>query len=358
LLWPFARLYQLITDLRNYLYDAKVFKSVSFEIPIISVGNLSVGGTGKTPHTEYLIQLLKYVYQVGTLSRGYGRKSHGFILADRDATAATIGDEPMIFHVKYHEATVAVAEERVIAIPRMLSANPALDVILLDDAFQHRRIRPGLSILLTEYDKLFTQDDVLPAGWLREGRGNYHRADIIIVTKCPADISEAEQERIRVEIKPFPYQHLYFSYIEYGATYEMFYNNQRPPQTIDITGKDILLLTGIASNQRLVKYLEQKANKVYETTYKDHHLFDEYDLENLRETLNHIKSDNKIIVTTEKDTVRLWPHRTWFLQNNIPIFVQPIRVAFAGNSGERFDADIIKYIEITRRKNIINQPTI
>ena len=151
-----------------------MIRSASFEIPVISVGNLSVGGTGKTPHIEYILYLLKYVYQVGTLSRGYGRKSHGFVLADRNSTAKSIGDEPMIFKIKHPEAMVAVGEERLLAIPRMLQENPALDVILLDDAYQHRYLRPGLSILLTEYDNLFTRDEVLPAGWLRESKKHYH----------------------------------------------------------------------------------------------------------------------------------------------------------------------------------------
>ena len=358
LLWPLARIYQLVTDLRNYLYDTKVLKSVSFEVPIISVGNLTAGGTGKTPHIEYLIQLLKYVYQVGTLSRGYGRKSHGFVLADHLATAASIGDEPMLFKVKYPETTVAVAEERIIAIPRMMSENPALDVILLDDAFQHRPIRAGLSILLTEYGKLFTQDDLLPRGWLRESRKNYHRADIIIVTKCPADIPETERLHIKNEIDAFPYQHLYFSFLEYGLLYPLFQTGEPQAPVRDLACKDILLVTGIANSRKLVKYLEQKANKVYESIYKDHHTYDEYDMENIRETFRHVKSTNKIIVTTEKDAVRLWPHRAWFLENNIPIFVQPVRVAFAGNDGEQFNADILRYVEVTRGKAIINQQTI
>jgi tetraacyldisaccharide 4'-kinase len=340
------------------MYDKKILKSAAFEVLTISVGNLTVGGTGKTPHIEYLIQLLKYVHQVGTLSRGYGRKSHGFVLADHLATAATIGDEPMLFKVKYPETTVAVAEERVIAIPRMMSENPALDVILLDDAFQHRRIRPGLSILLTEYDKLFTKDDVMPAGWLREARKHYHRADIIIVSKSPANISAAERERIRAEIKPLPYQKLYFSAIEYGPLYTLFQMEEPQSPVGDLAHKNVLLVTGIANNGKLVNYLKGKANNVYESIYKDHHIFDVYDLENIRESFRHITSSDKIIVTTEKDAVRFWPHRAWFLENNIPIFVQPIRVAFLGGDAEQFNADIIRYVEVTRGKTIINQQTI
>lgn len=330
-----------------------MIQSASFEIPVISVGNLSVGGTGKTPHIEYILYLLKYVYQVGTLSRGYGRKSHGFVLAGRNATAATIGDEPMIFKIKHPEATVAVGEERVLAIPRMLQENPELDVILLDDAYQHRYLRPGLSILLTEYDNLFTRDEVLPAGWLRESKKNYHRADIIVITKCPAELSGMEKLKIKGEIHPYPYQHVFFSTIEYGDLYPLFKDVKHPaialtPDTLK--EKDVLLLSGIASNAKLVKYLEQKANKVYPSAFKDHHIFDAYDLENIREAYSDIAGEDKIMITTEKDAMRLWPHRAWFLANNIPIFVQPIRVRFLDDDGERFNADIIRYIEVTRAK--------
>ena len=328
-----------------------MIRSASFEIPVISVGNLSVGGTGKTPHIEYILYLLKYVYQVGTLSRGYGRKSHGFVLADRNSTAKSIGDEPMIFKIKHPEAMVAVGEERVLAIPRMLQENPALDVILLDDAYQHRYLRPGLSILLTEYDNLFTRDEVLPAGWLRESKKHYHRADIIIITKCPSELSGIEKLKIKGEIHPYPYQHVFFSTIEYGDLYPLFRdaNRQVIASTPDmLKGKDVLLVSGIASNEKLVKYLEQKANKVYQSAYKDHHVFDEYDLENIRDTYTNIGVGDKVIVTTEKDAVRLWPHSAWCLANNIPIFVQPIRVRFLDDDGEQFNADIIKYIEVTR----------
>lgn len=354
LLWPLARLYQWITDGRNYLYDSKILKAASFELPVISVGNLSVGGTGKSPHIEYLIQLLKYRYQIGTLSRGYGRRSHGFVIADQSATAATVGDEPMLFHVRHPEVLVAVAEERVIGIPRMVAAHPALDVVLLDDAYQHRRIRPGLSVLLTEYDAPFWRDHPLPQGWLREGRAHYHRADIIIVTKCPPAMTDAERQRILAEIKPHAYQHVYFSYIEYGPLYPLF-RTEQPQAPLDIQRTAALLVTGIASHDKLARYLEQVAPKVYLSTFKDHHAYDVYDLERIRDTYRNIEGGQKAIITTEKDAVRLWPFRSWFLENNIPIFVQPIRVAFAPEDAQRFDADIIRYIEITRGSNIDQQ---
>lgn len=315
---------------------------------------MSVGGTGKSPHIEYLIQLLKYNYQIGTLSRGYGRSSHGFVIADQSATAATVGDEPMLFHVKHPEVLVAVAEERVIGIPRMVAAHPALDVVLLDDAYQHRRIRPGLSVLLTEYDAPFWRDHLLPQGWLREGRAHYHRADIIIVTKCPTDLSAADRKRIIAEIRPYPYQHVYFSHIEYGPLYPLF-RTEQPQAPIDLPRADVLLVTGIASHDKLAKRLEGEADRVYLSTFKDHHTYDVYDLERIRDTYRNMTAASKVIITTEKDAVRLWPFRSWFLENNIPIFVQPIRVAFAAGDGPRFDADIIKYIEVTRGRNINGQ---
>ena len=346
MLTPLSWLYRAATQLRNELYDRKLFKSARFDIPIISIGNLSVGGTGKSPHTEYLIQLLQYVYQVATLSRGYGRKSHGFVLADHTATAQTLGDEPMLFKVKYPDTTVAVAEERLTGIPRLLQENPAIDIILLDDAYQHRAVRAGLSILLTEYDSPFTRDAVLPLGWLRESPSQYHRADIIIVTKCSPLTTGMDKLKLKGEINPYPYQHVYFSTIDYGDWYPLF-----KEQTAPIASNPYLLLvTGIAKNEQIVKYLSDKAENVLVSTYRDHHYFDIYDLENIRETYKNINADNKVIITTEKDAVRFWEHKTWFLENNIPIFVLPIKVRFMDGDAELFNADILKYIEITSAK--------
>ena len=339
-------LYRAATDLRNALYDRKLLQSARFEIPTICIGNLNVGGTGKSPHTEYLIELLQYVYQVATLSRGYGRKSHGFVLADDTASARTLGDEPMLFKVKYPDTTVAVAEERLTGIPRLLQENPSIDIILLDDAYQHRAVRAGLSILLTEYDSPFTRDALLPLGWLRESPRHYHRADIIIVTKCPPALSGMEKLKLKGEINPYPYQHVYFSTIEYGNWYPLFKENlmqiSRNPH--------LLLITGIAKNEQIVKYLTDKAENVVVSSYRDHHYFDVYDLENIRETYKNINADNKVIITTEKDAVRLWQYKAWFLENNIPIFVQPIRVRFIDNDGELFNTDIHRYVAITKGK--------
>ena len=329
------------------MYDRKIFKAVRFDFPMILVGNLTVGGTGKTPHIEYLISLLQYVYKVATLSRGYGRRSHGFVIGEASATTNEIGDEPRQFKAKFPETVVSVSEDRVLAVPRLLSEHPELDVILLDDAFQHRGIKAGLSILVTEYANLFTRDYLLPVGWLRETRNNYHRADIIIVSKCPPGITAAESEKIINEIAPYHYQKIYFSTIQYAPLYS-FNDSQRRISLENDT--DVLLVCGIAKFDELKNYLTQKVHKVYMRNYRDHYRFDRYDLEVIREIFNNLGDGKKIIVTTEKDAARLEEFRDWFLQNKIEIFVQPITVQFLLGGGDKFNADILHYIDVTKQK--------
>lgn len=347
LLFPIAAVYGFITACRNYLYDKKILKSIRFDFPVIGIGNLSAGGTGKTPHIEYLIFHLQYLYRVATLSRGYGRKSYGFVMADQHSTAQQIGDEPRQFKKKFPDTIVAVGEDRVLALPKILHERPETDVILLDDAFQHRSIRAGLSVMLTEYGNLFTRDAVIPLGWLREAKSNYHRADIIIVTKCPVDITIEERQRIVAEIKPYRYQKVYFSAIQYGPLYS-FYNPQVWAElTKDV---DVLLVCGIARYGQLKNYLEAKARNVYVRDYKDHHNFDRYDLDNIRETFKNLGDVKKVIVTTEKDAARLEEFISWFSENKIEIFVQPILVKFIDGDGDKFNSDVLSYIEYTRPK--------
>jgi tetraacyldisaccharide 4'-kinase len=339
--------YGFVTAIRNFLYDKRILKSVRFDFPVIGIGNLSAGGTGKSPHIEYLIFHLQYVLKVATLSRGYGRKSHGFITADNNSTASQIGDEPRQFKKKFPETIVTVCEDRVLAVPRILHEQPEVDVLLLDDAFQHRSIRAGLSVLLTEYSNRFTQDDLLPVGWLREAKSNYHRADIIVVTKCPLNISKAERDRIGEEIKPFKYQKVYFSAIQYAPLYS-FYNAQFKTELDKDT--DVLLVCGIARHEQLKTYLETKARNVYVREYSDHHNFDSYDLDAVRETFKNLGDVKKIIVTTEKDAARLEEHVNWFSENKIEIFVQPIAVKFIDDDGDKFNADVVSYIEHVKNK--------
>ena len=204
LLYPFSLLYGLVMWTRNRLYDNKVLNAVEFDLPVIAVGNLSVGGTGKTPHVEYLIRLLKDRFHIATLSRGYNRRTKGYLLADENSTASQLGDEPMQFHQKYPDISVCVGEERMLAIPQLLMERPDTQTILLDDAFQHRSVKPGMNIMITDYSRRFTKDHVVPFGRLREGRKGYERANCIIVSKCPPHLSETEKNAIRQEINPLP----------------------------------------------------------------------------------------------------------------------------------------------------------
>ncbi len=331
------------------MYDKKILKSVRFDFPVILVGNLSVGGTGKSPHIEYMVFTLQYLYKVATLSRGYGRRSNGFIIAQPHSTAREIGDEPRQFKTKYPETVVAVCEDRVLAVPRLLLEHPEVDVILLDDAFQHRGIKAGLSVLITEYSNLFTNDNLLPLGWLREHKSNYHRADIIVVSKCPAGLTRAEAEKIKSDIKPYHYQKIYFSTIQYGPLYS--FNDARLKLSLQ-KDTDVLLVCGIAKYDELKNYLEKNARNVYVRDYRDHHRFDIYDLDAIRQTFDNIGNVKKMIVTTEKDATRLEPYRDWFLQNKIEIFVQPITIGFLLNGAESFNADMIHYINATQQKTV------
>lgn len=347
LLFPLALLYGAVTELRNLFYDRKIFRSVKFDFPVISVGNLTVGGTGKTPHVEYLILLLQYVNRVATLSRGYGRKTHGFRIATPQSTADEIGDEPRQFKTKFPETIVAVGEDRMLAIPKILQAHPETDVILLDDAFQHRSVRAGLSILLTEYNNLFTRDALMPLGWLREGKWNYHRADIIVVTKCPDTLIAAEREKIVAEIKPYKYQRVYFSALQYGVLYS-FYDLA---EKLDLNNNtDVLLVCGIANYTDLEKHLKTKTRNVYVRQFRDHYRYDSIDLDSIRQTYENLGERNKAIVITEKDAARLEPFRHWFLQNKMRIFVQPVAVKFLNDDGQQFNNDITTYIEFTKAK--------
>ncbi len=350
MLSPVALLYGAITAFRNYLFDKEIIKSFRFDFPLIGVGNLSAGGTGKTPHVEYLISLLQYTYRVATLSRGYGRRSHGFVLAGTNSSADDIGDEPRQFKKKFPDTIVAVGENRVLAVPRILDAHPETDVILLDDAFQHRSIHAGLSLLVTDYANLFTRDYLIPIGWLRESNRNYHRADIIIVSKCPPLMSIEEKEHIIAELRPFRYQHIYFTTVQYGALYS--FTDNMFGATLD-KDTDVLLVCGIARYDELETYLRSRVRNVFLRGYRDHHRFDAFDLQNILDTFDNLGDTKKMMITTEKDAARLETYRHWFLQNKIEIFVQPIRIDFLFGEKEKFDADIVQYIETTRQ-NVTN----
>jgi len=307
-------------------------------LPLICVGNLSVGGTGKSPMVEYLVGLLKDRFKVATLSRGYKRKTRGYALANPDTSALEIGDEPMQFHLKFPDVPVAVGEKRVEAVPQLLHDRPDTQAIILDDAFQHRSVTAGLNILLTDHANLFTRDFYLPTGDLRDLKSGYKRAQIIIVTKCPPDLSVAEKEKIIREIRPQEGQSVYFSFIEYGETYHLKAN--RSSGLSD--KKEVLLVTGIANPRPLKKLLEEQSKVYYMMQYPDHHIFTVDDLKDIRKRFDEMETTNKMILTTEKDAVRLVKFSDDI--TDLPLYVLPVKHSFLFNEGPRFDEQVIRFI--------------
>jgi tetraacyldisaccharide 4'-kinase len=327
--FPFVPAYYAVTSLRNTLYDLGLKKSISYEFPVICVGNLSVGGTGKTPMIEYLINLLKEDYKVATLSRGYKRKTKGFLLANAHSSAETLGDEPFQFYNKFKgEIIVAVDEDRVNGINSLKKEDTSIDVILLDDAFQHRKVKAGLNILLTTYNNPYYNDFVLPTGNLREPKNGAKRADIIIVTKCPENISDSEKEAVISAIKPEVHQSVFFSSIVYSnAIFSS--ETSKPIDALD----NFTLVTGIANANTLVDYLKGKQLDFEHLNFNDHHEFSEDDISELNK--------KELIVTTEKDFMRLKQYES--LKGKL--FYLPITVAIIDT--EHFNKLVKDFIETT-----------
>lgn len=343
LLFPFALIYWAVISFRNWLYNRNILKSTSFGLPIVCIGNLTTGGTGKSPMVEYIIGFMKEKFKVATLSRGYKRKTKGYALAGQDTTALEIGDEPMQFHIKFPGVPVAVGEERLEAIPQLLHDRPETQVILLDDAFQHRAIKAGMNILLTEYDNLFTRDFYLPTGDLRDQKQSYKRAEIIVVTKCKPDLSRTEKENIIKEIKPLGSQHIFFTAIGYGQLYH-------------VTGKqnflaskntEILLVTGIANPTPLQQMLEINSSSYHMLSYPDHHIFSIDDLREIKKKFSQIESVDKIIITTEKDAVRLVKFSSEI--SELPFYVLPIQHYFLFEDAERFENLLMEFVSNFRK---------
>lgn len=331
LLFPFAILYGWITSVRNFLYDQGILKSYSFDLPVIAVGNLSVGGTGKTPQIEYLIRLLSSHYKVATLSRGYKRKSQGFVLADANSSAEILGDEPFQMHQKFPNIKVAVDANRKNGIEQLLHLPKKPEVILLDDAFQHRKVKAGFYIMLTAYNDLYCNDWILPTGNLRESRNGARRANMIIVTKCPKDISEIAQQNIKEKIGlDIP---VYFSFIDYD---ESVYNETESKSVAEIKNVDKLLLAGIAKPEPFFGYLQSGNDE--QLVFPDHHHFTESDYKTIED-----KANNKLIITTEKDYVRLKNQHL-----KATVFYLPIKSSFILNS-DHFDKTILNYVGTSTR---------
>lgn len=330
ILFPFAILYGFITSLRNFLFDKGILKSTSFDIPVIAVGNLSVGGTGKTPQIEYLIRLLSDRYKVATLSRGYKRKSEGFVLASSGSNAEILGDEPFQFYQKFPNVQVAVDADRTNGIIQLLWQNEKPQVVLLDDAYQHRKVKAGFYILLSSYGDLYADDFMLPTGNLRESRSGANRANIVIVTKCPKDLSDAAQAEIRLKLKLTCSQQIYFTFIDYD---DSIYGENDKIAIKEVKSESKLLLAGIAKPTPFFDYLKNEKDECL--TYPDHHNFSDSDLDLIQN-----KAGNKRIITTEKDYVRLKDSKL-----APQLYYLPIKSTFI-NHQQNFDASILEYVKL------------
>ena len=320
------------------MYKTHFIGSTDFEIPVITIGNLSIGGTGKTPFAEMLIELLHQHYQIAVLSRGYKRKTSGYISVQSNHTVKDVGDEPLMLKLKYPNIQVSVGEERVIAIPKMLSEKPQTQVILLDDAFQHQSVRPDINILLTTYDNPFYEDSILPLGTLREFASGKERANIIVVTKSPENLSAVEQQKFIENIQPHSNQKIFFSTIEYGYAYNIL--NPFDRLTLN-TDDNQLLITGIANADTLKHYIEENSKSLVHFNFSDHYLFEQQDLENIKRNY----PDYKKWITTEKDGVRLALHKDWIIQNNITVYCLPMKTKLIGNNASDFSATVKGFLD-------------
>ena len=342
LLAPLSWLYAIVLHIRHWLYDCGILKSRGFSVPTICIGNLAFGGTGKTPHTEYLIRLLKDVMNVAVLSLGYGRKTTGYIIADENATFEQIGDEPLQYHLKFNDITVAVDENRCEGVEKLMSLEKSPDVILLDDAFQHRKIKPGLNILLTEYYDLYKKDMLVPAGNLRDVKSTAKRADIIIITKSPRVLLPYDKREMVRLTNPKPYQQVFFTYISFQ---ELAPVNKTAEKIILRDMKSVYLFCGIANPYPLEDHLKRKYNTLITNYYEDHHCFTGADIDIILDGYNSVIGKNKIIVTTEKDLMRLTDSSFLNRFDNVPLFTIPIEVRFNDKDEEEaFKNLILNYV--------------
>ncbi|GHA58669.1 tetraacyldisaccharide 4'-kinase [Pontibacter akesuensis] len=335
---PFSQLYGGITRLRNYLYDQRLLASTRFGLPVLAVGNLTVGGTGKTPHVEYLLRLLQ-PYKVATLSRGYKRQSKGFILADAQATPAIIGDEPYQYHADFKEVAVAVCEQRVKGIAELQARVPELDVIVLDDAMQHRPVQPSLNILISDFNRPFYKDFVLPAGRLREPRSGAKRADAVIVSKCPPMLNQQEQEKIKQQVARYTSAGVpvFFSTFAYGQPVRIGSSNNLSVK--------VILVTGIANDKPLKQYLTAQNMQVVEhLAFPDHHTYTAENLRSLQRLLQNPANAGAAILTTRKDAVKLTDASLKSLTEQLPVFYVPIEVQFLADQAA-FDGLVLGHVQ-------------
>ncbi|NLA23380.1 MAG: tetraacyldisaccharide 4'-kinase [Bacteroidales bacterium] len=351
LLFPVYLGYRFVVFWRNFFYDTGVFKSKEFQIPIISIGNILVGGTGKTPHTEMIVEFLKDDYNIAVLSRGYKRKSKGFLEVNVNSSFAQVGDEPLQTKRKFPEIIVAVCRNRAKGIEQLMCSYPDLNAIILDDAFQHRRVKPGISMLLNNFNIPLSNTQLLPYGYLREQRSAVHRADLIFVTKCPENMKLIERRIMLKEMDPRPYQTLFFSTYEYFEPKPVF-ESMAKKFPIDDNSLKIIAVSGIAYSNNFIKYLKTKSNTVIHLRFKDHHNFKKKDILKL-ETTYHNMSGNIVILTTEKDSVRLQENLYISDELKSVMYYIPIKVKMMGGKDDVLQLKSIfsSYVTTNKRYN-------
>ena len=351
-LLPFSWIYGSIVRFRNLLFDMGLKKSKSFSIPIISVGNITVGGSGKTPHVEYLIRLLHDKAKIAVLSRGYKRKSHGYVLAEESTTMPEIGDEPFQMHQKFSDIYVAVDAKRARGIENLQNdeATKDVDVVLLDDAFQHRYVKPGINILLVDYHRLIIYDKMLPAGRLREPLSGKNRADIVIITKCPKDLKPMEFRVLTKAMDLYPFQKLYFTSIDYDTPKGVF--EEKQIELDKLQDYHVLLLTGIASPKQMEHDLKPMTKDITNLSFGDHHSFKGKDIDRINDAFESMP-EPRIIITTEKDAVRLRETEGLYEKVKSNMYELPIKVSFMLDQQDNFNEKIISYVRKNSRNSIL-----
>lgn len=343
LLLPLSLIYGLVIWIRNKLYDSGIFRSTGFDLPVICVGNLAIGGAGKTPVTEYLVRLLEG-RRIAILSRGYGRKTKGFILADDTATAAQIGDEPMQYYRKFPQVTVAVCEDRVKGIGLLQDSH---EVIILDDAFQHRAVKPGFSVLLFDYRSLQFPQFLLPAGNLREYFAAHRRADVLLLTKAPESLAVTEKQACRSQFGASTAP-LFFSSLAYQQLKHLLNEESMDLASLG-AGTQVFLITGIANPKPIVEQLKKRVEKLHHYDFPDHYDFSQKDILKVVADYKNNPSERKLIITTEKDAQRLLDDALKALLLELPVFYLPIRIALHGADQDAFDSKILDYVSSTTR---------
>lgn len=346
LLYPFSVIYGMVTGFRNFLYNAGILRSEKFSIPVICVGNITMGGTGKTPHTEYITALLSKDFRVAVLSRGYKRRTSDFNIVVSSSSVRESGDEPLQMARKFRGVLVAVERNRVKGIRKILEIRPETEVIILDDGFQHRRLSPGLSVLLCDYSKPVAEDHLLPFGSLRESRNNIRRADIILITKTPENVPPERRRFIISQFGELPHQDLYFTSLRYGQPVPVYDNESRAfnSEWNSFSNNGAVLVTGIANPALFKDHLKRTFSKIIHLSFRDHHNFVEEDMKKISKAWNQLKTPVRYVITTEKDAVKLRGFKGLEDEIKSALYYIPVEVEFLNNAKDEFDKIICDYV--------------